>query len=117
MYIAVVILAILLALAYFAAGISKAIGAEQAMATADHLRVPHAQYRVIGALEILGAAGVLAGIVWGWLGVAAGSGLLALMLGALVTHARAKDPVKAMVPALILGLIAAAFIATRVLTL
>ncbi|MGW6425114.1 DoxX family protein [Nocardia sp. NPDC055053] len=117
MFIAAVILAILLASAFLAAGVTKVVGAEKALATADHLRVPRSRYRAIGGLETLGAIGVLVGLAWGWLGVAAGIGLLALMFGAIASHARVNDPVKAMAPALGLGLIAAAFIATRVLSL
>ncbi|MBY8863411.1 DoxX family protein [Nocardia sp. CA2R105] len=117
MYIAAVVLAIVVALAFSAAGIPKILGAEQAKSTADHLRVPHTRYLVVGVLEALGAAGLLIGIAWGWLGVAAGAGLVALMVGAVITHARAGDSFKAMVPALAFGALAVASIVTRVLSL
>ncbi|GGN19250.1 DoxX family protein [Streptomyces fuscichromogenes] len=116
MYITAVVFAVLLALVYLAAGSSKALGQDKALAQADHLGVPHGAYRLIGALEVLGAAGVVVGLWVAWLGVAAGAGLALLMVGAVGTHLRAKDPGKAVVPALVLGLIAVVYVLLRLAT-
>lgn len=60
------------------------------------------QYRLIGLSEVAAAAGVLIGLIWRqveWLAVAAGIGICALMVGALLTHARVEDDVKETAPA------------------
>ncbi|MEU6198545.1 DoxX family protein [Streptomyces sp. NPDC047061] len=116
MYITAVVLAVLLALAYLAAGSSKALGQDKALAQADHLGVPHGVNRLIGVLEVLGAATVVVGLWVAWLGVAAGAGLALLMAGAVGAHLRAKDPGKAVVPALALGLIALVYVFLRLAT-
>src|SRR5579864_3288784 len=59
------------------------------------------RYRLIGAAELAAAAGVLAGLWWHPLGVAAAAGMVLLLLGALITHRWAADGGKEIVPALL----------------
>ncbi|MEU6198567.1 DoxX family protein [Streptomyces sp. NPDC047061] len=116
MFIVTVILAVLLALAFLAAGLPKIAGQEKSVAQADHLGVPQGVNRGIGGLEVLGALGTVAGLWAAWLGVAAGVGLGLLMVGALGAHVRAKDPGKAVAPATVFGLLAVAYVVLRAAT-
>jgi hypothetical protein len=116
MFITTAIIAVLLAMAFLAAGLPKIAGQESSVAQADHLGVPRGINRGIGGLEVLGALGVVAGLWSAWLGVAAGIGLTLLMIGALGSHVRAKDPGKAIAPATVFGLIAVVYVALRAAT-
>ena len=71
------------------------------MAIRDHLGVKPLQWRLIGALELAGVAGVLVGLAWPPIGIAAAIGLALLSIGALAFHIRASDRVADMVPAVI----------------
>src|SRR3954470_18630805 len=108
MFIVTVVLAVLLALAFGAAGGQKVAGVKSAVDTADHLRFPHNAYRGIGVLELLAAVGLLVGLAVWPLGVAAGIGLVLLMIGAIVVHLRVGDNIKVFAPALVLGLLSLA---------
>lgn len=92
MFIAVVVLSILLAIAFLGAGGAKLAGAKQMRESAEHLGFSFPAYRGIGALEVAGAAGLLIGLAWAPLGIAAAAGLTLLMIGAVAFHLRAKDP-------------------------
>lgn len=66
--------------------------------------------RGIGAVEVLGALGLILPAVTGiatWLVPVAAAGLVLVMVGAGVAHARVKDPVGAFVPVIVLGVLAA----------
>ena len=59
------------------------------------------QFRVLtGALELLGAAGLVAGYVVPVLTVAASGGLAALMVLGVLVRLRVRDPLVAMLPAI-----------------
>ena len=77
----------------------------QSLAIRDHLGVKPAQWRMIGILELAGVAGVLVGLAWAPIGVAAAIGLSLLALGAIVFHGRVPDSAADTAPAVIgLGL-------------
>jgi hypothetical protein len=100
----VIVTALLTALFGFASLI-KVVGLRQSLAIRDHLGVKPVQWRLIGLLELAGVAGVLVGLVWPPIGVAAAIGLALLVLGAIVFHVRASDSVADTAPAVIgLGL-------------
>jgi hypothetical protein len=63
-------------------------------------------YRLIGLLEIAGAAGLTVGLRWWPLAVAAATGCLLLMVGAVYFQHRANDSVEDMRPALFSGALA-----------
>ncbi len=67
-----------------------------------------------GALEIAGAAGLLAGCWWPPITVAAAAGLTLLMALGTWTRIRIRDPLPAMLPAMLFCLLNA-FIATYAL--
>jgi hypothetical protein len=80
--------------------------------SARHFRIPWHRYRLIGAAELAAAAGVLAGLWFHPLGVAAGTGMVFLLVGALIAHRRAGDSGKEIAPALITLLIAVGYLIT-----
>jgi hypothetical protein len=102
---AAVIVTALLALLFTFSSLIKLVGIRQSLAIRDHLGVKPMQWRMIGLLELAGVAGVLAGLEWAPIGVAATVGLALLMLGAIGFHVRASDGAADTVPAVIgLGL-------------
>jgi hypothetical protein len=58
---------------------------------AEHLGIQWSRFRLIGALEAAAVGGIAIGFAWRPLGVAAGIGVVLLMLGALGFHTRAND--------------------------
>ena len=54
--------------------------------------VPESWLLWLGAAEIAGAVGLLIGIAWRPLGVAAGVGVTLYFVGAVIAHLRAHDP-------------------------
>ena len=58
--------------------------------SAAHFGIPWPRYRLIEVAE-LAAAGVVIGLWWRPLGVAAAAGMALLLFGALITHRRAED--------------------------
>ncbi|MGW6467395.1 DoxX family protein [Streptomyces rubiginosohelvolus] len=61
-------------------------------------------YRVIGTLEVAGAASAVVGLVLPLLGALAGAGLLALMTGAVFVHWRNGDGARGVAPAALCAL-------------
>lgn len=89
----VVVTILLAALFTFAASI-KLLGVSQSLAIRDHLGVKPVQWRLIGACELAGVAGVLVGLMWAPIGIAAAIGLALLSIGAIAFHVRASDSAK-----------------------
>ncbi|HEY1841324.1 MAG TPA: DoxX family protein [Mycobacterium sp.] len=103
--IAKVVVTALLAVLMGFAGSIKLAGIQQSLTIRDHLGVNPVQWRMIGTLELAGVAGILAGLAWPPIGVAAAVGLVLLLLGAIVFHVRAADSASDAAPAVIgLGL-------------
>jgi hypothetical protein len=103
--IAEVIVTALLAALFTFSSLIKLVGVRQSLAIRDHLGVKPMQWRAIGLLELAGVVGVLAGLAWAPIGVAAAIGLALLLLGAIIFHVRARDGAADMAPAVIgLGL-------------
>ena len=96
----VVVTILLAALFTFSASI-KLLGASQSLAIRDHLGVKPLQWRLIGACELAGVAGVLVGLVWAPIGIAAAIGLALLTIGAIAFHVRHSDGVADLAPAVI----------------
>jgi hypothetical protein len=100
----VVVTALLAAMLGFAAVI-KIAGVRQSLAIRDHLGLSPGQWRIIGSLELAAVAGVLAGLAWPPIGVAAAIGAALLLFGAIGFHVRASDSAAETAPAVIgLGL-------------
>ncbi|WBB69347.1 DoxX family protein [Micromonospora sp. WMMD812] len=66
---------------------------------------------VLAALELAGALGLLAGLLWWPLGVAAGTGLVLYFLGAIGAHLRVRD--RMILPPTVLLIVSLAAVALR----
>lgn len=98
---ATVVVTVLLAALFTFSSSIKLLGVSQSLAIRDHLGVAPLQWRLIGACELGGVAGVLAGLVWAPIGIAAAIGLALLSVGAIAFHLRASDSAKDTAPAVI----------------
>jgi uncharacterized membrane protein YphA (DoxX/SURF4 family) len=106
MFVVTIILAVLLALGFAMSGTQKLTRAKMMVEGAEHLGVPYSRYQLIGVLEILAAIGLIVGLWVAALGIAAGLGLVLLMIGALPYHLRAGDKVGQFGVPLLLGILA-----------
>ncbi|MET9629567.1 DoxX family protein [Lentzea sp. NPDC006480] len=97
--------AVLVALIFIALGTAKLLALPMARELATHSGFSVSAYRGIGALELAGAAGVLAGLALPLLGGLAGAGLLLLLAGALITHLRNQHALQQIAPALVCALL------------
>lgn len=108
------VLSIGLAGVFAALGTAKLLAVSSMQARAAHVGLGVGAYRGIGALEVAGALGLLAGLVVPGLGVAAGVGLVLLLLGAVTAHLRVGDSLKEAAPAVVLAAVVATTLAIRV---
>jgi uncharacterized membrane protein YphA (DoxX/SURF4 family) len=107
-----VALSVLLLMGCLLPGAAKVAGHPTMRESARHFRIPWQRYRLIGVAELAAAAGVLAGLWWHPLGLAAAGGMAFLLVGALITHRRAGDHGKDIAAALITLLIAVGYLIT-----
>lgn len=108
MAVAHVVLSVMLAAIFASLGVAKILRQPSLIARTERLGFSVRQIQGIGALEVAGAAGLVAGLFWRPLGVAAAIGLVALLIGAAISHRRAGDGAKEVVPAVWLALVSAA---------
>lgn len=114
---ATTIVTILLAALFLFAGGGKLAGVKQQVEARDHFGISASSWRVIGALEVAGAVGVLVGLLAvRFLGVAAAVGLVLVGIGAIATHVRAGDQPREAVPAVIALALAAATLVLQAAT-
>jgi len=106
-----VTISLLLAAACLLPAAGKLLGHPKMRQSAEHFDIPWNRYRLIGAAELAAAAGILIGLWWHPLGLAAAAGMTLLLLGALITHPRAADGVKETAPALVALTLAIAYLA------
>jgi uncharacterized membrane protein YphA (DoxX/SURF4 family) len=85
------ILAIAVAATFAFTGGIKLFNVPASLEIRDSLDVPPGLWRTIGVLEWLGAAGVAIGLAYRPLGLVASIGLMALLVGAVVTRLRAAS--------------------------
>jgi hypothetical protein len=104
------ILAGILIVAFAALGSAKLAAVPAMRAKAEHVGFSISAYRRIGLLEILAVVGLLVGAFVPVIGALAAAGLLLLLGGAVVTHLRNGDGPRAVVPALVLGVVAVGFL-------
>jgi uncharacterized membrane protein YphA (DoxX/SURF4 family) len=96
-----VTISLLMAAACLVPAAGKLAGNPKMRQSAAHFGIPWPRYRLIGVAELAATAGILIGLWWHPLGVAAAAGMAVLLLGALITHRRAADSGKEMAPALL----------------
>lgn len=111
------IIAGLLAVAFLAAGFTKAITPREQLKEKGMTYVEDfsdGQMKTIGVLEVLGAIGLIGPAFIDsvtWLVPAAAVGLAITMLGGVIVHVRRKE---AFIPALVLGILAAVVAVGRI---
>ena len=109
MGLAYIILTIVLAVVFFAAGAAKVLRLQLMKEMARQAKFSVNTY-VVGILEIAAADGLVFGLVYprlASLAVAAATGLTLLMIGAVIVLLRAGNKPKACVPAISLGVLSA----------
>jgi uncharacterized membrane protein YphA (DoxX/SURF4 family) len=101
---AATIIQVLLAVVFLGAGGSKLAGAQMQVANFQRYGYPQGFRLVTGAVEVIGAAGMIAGIFADEIAVAAGLWLAVTMVGAAYTDARHSPPAMVAAPLLLLVL-------------
>ncbi len=97
-------------------GAFKIMDNPQMQEVREHFGIAKQQFQGLGALEVLGALGVLIGLLVNngnaleALGPLAGAGLAAVGFGAFVKHQQKKDDIQMAAPALVLGIVAVVYI-------
>ena len=92
MFIALVITTALLGLIAVNSAVMKLRKNEQVVATIHGtVGVPMSALPVLATLEIAGAVGIVAGLWFEPLGIAAAAGLVAYFVGAVIGHLRVRD--------------------------
>lgn len=91
MFFASVTVSILLALVLLASGVMKVRRAPAVVANLARVGIPERVIPGLGALEIAATLGLLIGLLWWPIGLAAAIGSVAYFIGAIVTHLRARD--------------------------
>ena len=117
MFVTVLVLSCLLAAALLFSGSRKIAGGKAVTGEAAHLGVPMRGYRLIGVAEVAAAAGLLIGLAWAALGVAAATGLVLLMSGAVISHIRVGDAADRWAPAAVLAVLAVVTLLLRIASL
>jgi uncharacterized membrane protein YphA (DoxX/SURF4 family) len=91
MYIAAAILSALLAFVALAAGAPKLVLKGPSAQLQSHMGLSPGLVRFIGVAEVSATVGLIVGLFWRPLGIAAAVGFAALLIGAVGFHSRAGD--------------------------
>ena len=111
-----VTISLLLTAACLLPAAAKLTGKPRMRKSAAHFSIPWPRYRLIGITELAAAAGILIGLWWHPLGLAAAAGMALLLLGAIITHRKAADSAKEMAPALLALVLALAYLTAALTT-
>jgi hypothetical protein len=104
----------------FYSGINKLVGGAEVASAYAKLGVPAAKLPYLAALLHAGGVGLIAGLWWAPIGMAAAAGVTAYFLCAIAAHVRAGELRTLPVPVIIVALAAAALVlrvATRQIVL
>ncbi|MDQ1042607.1 DoxX family protein [Streptomyces sp. V4I2] len=92
MYIAAAVLSVILALVALAAGAPKAqLKGDVSAGLQSHMGLSAGFVRFIGLAEVAAAVGLVVGLFWQPLGIAAAVGFAITMIGAIGFHAKVGD--------------------------
>ncbi|MEG8035495.1 DoxX family protein [Sphingomonas sp. LR61] len=91
MHIAAIVLSLVLAVALLGSGVMKLVRNPKIVASMQAVHVTPSQMTVLGVLEVAAAAGLVIGIWWVPLAIAAAIGAVVYFVGAVVAHLRAHD--------------------------
>ncbi|NQX25779.1 DoxX family protein [Microbacteriaceae bacterium VKM Ac-2854] len=115
MPIASAIVSVLLATMLLASGVAKLRRAPALMDSMGAVGVPATVVPRLAMLEIAATVGLLLGLFWAPIGIAAGVGAVLYFVGAVIAHLRVGD--KALAPAAVLGVIAVASVVLQIAAL
>lgn len=116
MFIAYAVIGVLLALALVGSAAAKLTRNKQVVRNLTAAGVPLRLFPFLAACEIAGAAGLLVGLWYGPLGIAAAIGVVLYFLGAVGAHVRARD-FKGIPNALVILVVAVVTLALRAASL
>lgn len=112
------LLAIVLCVAFTGAGFAKITNQPVMIKARDHLGLSADAYRAVGLAELAGALGVILGVldIFVWVGFFSASGLILLMIGAVLYHLRVDDEAIELIPALGMAAISALYLTAVAVT-
>ena len=114
-FIACVVVSIVLAAMLVASAVLKFTYSDHSVKVITGLGVPLSWFPFLGAAELAGAVGLVAGLAFALLGIAAAVGVIVYFVGAVVTHLRVGD--RDIASALMLGAFAVVARVLRVVTM
>lgn len=91
MHIAAIVLSLVLAVALLGSGVMKLVRNPKIVASMEAVHVTPPQMTVLGVLEVAAAVGLVVGLWWAPLAIAAAVGAVLYFAGALIAHLRAHD--------------------------
>jgi hypothetical protein len=91
MFLATVAVTVLLAALLVATALRKLSHRPEVVRTYERVGVPESRLTLLAGILLAGAAGILLGLWWEPVGIAAGVGLVAYFLAAVGAHIRADD--------------------------
>ena len=106
MSIPIIIVQVVLGLLFVSIGSMTVAGRKMFVENFRHFGYPQWFRVVIGSLEVLGGLGLLIGIWLPWLAALASAGLTLVMLGAILTHVRIREPLQKIVLPIVMGALA-----------
>ena len=115
MFIATVVIAIVFALMLVFSGVGKLRHDPKQMGVMTEVGFPEDKVGLLALAEFAGAIGLILGLFWWPIGVAAAIGTFLYVLGAAIFHLRAGD--KNIAPVVVLMLVSIAYIVLRVLSI
>jgi hypothetical protein len=115
LFVATVIVSILLASLLAFAAVRKLSHRPEVVATYVRVGVPEDKLDYLAIILLAGAAGLILGLFWGPIGVAAGVGVVCYFLVAIASHIRANDEENLPTP-VVIETIAVAALALRLAT-
>ena len=102
----IIIVQVVLGLLFVAIGSMTVAGRKMFVENFQRFGYPQWFRVVTGALEVLGGLGLLIGIWIPWLAALASAGLTLVMLGAILTHLRIREPLQKIVLPIVMGALA-----------
>ena len=110
MSIPIIIIQIVSGLLFLAIGSMTVAGRKMFVENFRRFGYPQWFRIVTGSLEVLGGLGLLVGIWLPWLAALASTGLTLVMLGAVFTEIRTREPLQKIVLPLVMGALAIAVV-------
>ncbi len=106
MSILIIVVQVVLGLLFVLIGSMTVAGMKMFVENFQRFGYPQWFRIVTGSLEVLGGIGLLIGIWLPWLAALASAGLILVMLGAVVTEVRTREPLQKIVLPIVLGALA-----------